>query len=583
MSDPQVDPLREDFRNFVFVIWHHLGLPAPTWLQYDIAGFLQHGPDRAIIEAFRGVGKSFLTAAYVLWLLYRNVNERILVISANEERAAQFTTFCRRLLEEVPVLAHLRPRKGSRDSVLSFDVHGSVAHQSPSMRAAGITGQITGGRASVIIPDDVEVPKNSLTQLQRDRLAELVKEFDAILMSTEDLKAIGLPKGRIKFLGTPQTELTLYQTVEKRGYTLRVWPARYPADAKLRERYGPRLAPSLAKRRDEDPALGTFMGRGAPTDPDRFTDLDLLEREASYGRSGFAMQFMLDPSLSDENRYPLKLRDLLVMDLDPKMAPVELAWGSSPDLRWNDLPVVALAGDALFRPMFISKDKWADYTAIKMAIDPSGRGGDELGYAIVGMLHSRLYLLEWGGLKGGYADSNLSLLAARAKHFGVTEVVVETNFGDGMFETLLRPHLDLAKVQATIESVRSSVQKEKRIIDTLEPVLNQHRLVVDRRVVLKDSENYNEYPEETQQQYQGFFQMTRITRDKGALRKDDRIDALAIAVARWTEVLAVSAEAAAEDHRGRLMDEEIDKFLQQAGHRYLPEAGEDEFFAGRSV
>lgn len=154
LPDPSADPLLSDFRNYLFALWRHLGLPAPTPVQYAIADFLQSGPPRAIIEAFRGVGKSWLTAGYVTWRLKRNRNERILVVSANEERSVQFTTFVRRLIEEWPYLVDLKPQKGQRDSALSFDVAGSMPHQSPSLRAAGITGQITGGRASIIIADD---------------------------------------------------------------------------------------------------------------------------------------------------------------------------------------------------------------------------------------------------------------------------------------------------------------------------------------------------------------------------------------------------------------------------------------------
>ena len=63
------DPL-SDFRKFLFVIWKHLNLPDPTPVHYDIAYNLQHGDKRMIIQAFRGVGKSWITSAYVVWLLY---------------------------------------------------------------------------------------------------------------------------------------------------------------------------------------------------------------------------------------------------------------------------------------------------------------------------------------------------------------------------------------------------------------------------------------------------------------------------------------------------------------------------------
>ena len=60
------EPLR-DFRNFTYLVWQHLGLPEPTPIQYDIANYLQNSPKRCIIEAFRGVGKSYITAADMLY------------------------------------------------------------------------------------------------------------------------------------------------------------------------------------------------------------------------------------------------------------------------------------------------------------------------------------------------------------------------------------------------------------------------------------------------------------------------------------------------------------------------------------
>ena len=56
----------KDFRNFLFVVWKHLGLPNPTKLQYDIADFMQSGPKRGLVMAFRGVGKSWICSAYVV-------------------------------------------------------------------------------------------------------------------------------------------------------------------------------------------------------------------------------------------------------------------------------------------------------------------------------------------------------------------------------------------------------------------------------------------------------------------------------------------------------------------------------------
>lgn len=539
--DVSLDELKADFRNFVFWLWFKLGLPDPTKVQYDIARYLQRGPRRRMVQAFRGVGKSWITAAYVIWRLLRNPNERILVVSASKDRADAFSVFVKRLIHEIPELNFLAPRDGQRDSNLAFDVGPSEPHQAPSVRSVGITGTLTGGRATIIIADDVEVPKNSLTQTMRGKLSEAIKEFDAVLS----------PEGEIIYLGTPQSEMSIYSNLPERGYDVRIWPARYPT-RKLRDRYGPRLAPIITEEMTRDPSLADACGgRGAPTDPKRFHDQDLLEREASYGRSGFALQFMLDTSVSDENRYPLKLSDLVVMATDTSVAPVKIAWGSAPEQVIHDIPVVGLAGDRLHRPMYASKD-FAPYQGVCMAIDPAGRGGDELGYAVVAMLNGYLFILACGGLSGGYSDANLETLARTAKRYAVKHIVIEENFGDGMFTKLLTPFLTRI-YPVTTEEVKHSIQKERRIIDTLEPVMNQHRLVVSEEVLKKDQETED-------QKFQLFYQLTRITKERGALAKDDRIDVLAIAVNYWVEIMDKDAATAEDDHKAAALQAELDSF-----------------------
>ena len=200
------DPL-SDFRKFLFVIWKHLHLPDPTPVQYDIAYNLQHGDKRMIIEAFRGVGKSWVTSAYVVWLLYMNPQLNILVVSASKTRADDFTTFTLRLINEMPILQHLIPHSDQRQSKISFDVGPANASHAPSVKSVGISGQLAGSRADVIVADDIEVPNNSMTQGMRDKLSEAVKEFDAILK----------PDGRIIYLGTPQNQESLYNKLPDRG------------------------------------------------------------------------------------------------------------------------------------------------------------------------------------------------------------------------------------------------------------------------------------------------------------------------------------------------------------------------------
>ncbi|NYZ70120.1 phage terminase large subunit, partial [Endozoicomonas sp. SM1973] len=346
--------LKTDFVFFLTVIWKYKKLPKPTPIQIDIAKYLQHGPKRKIVMAFRGVGKSWITVAYALWRLYCDPQTRVLVVSASSTRSGNFTDFARRLLEEIPFLHFLRPRKGQRDTKIAFDVGPADSDDSPSIRSVGIKSQITGSRADLIIADDIEVTNNSETQLAREKIAEAVKEFDAVLKPNKE--------AGITYLGTPQTEMSVYNTLSERNYSVRVWTALYPDPSEFPKWKG-RLAPFIEEKASNNLAL---VGR--TTEPRRFTDSNLAERRLSYGTSGFGLQFMLDTSLSDAERYPLKLADLMAMSLDLKRAPIDLAWCNSTD-KVIDVPTLGLDGDRFYSPMWMDKEM-AEYTGSVMFIDP---------------------------------------------------------------------------------------------------------------------------------------------------------------------------------------------------------------------
>ena len=531
-----------DFRNFTYLVWSHLGLPEPTPIQYDIAHYLQNSPKRSIIEAFRGVGKSYITAAYVVHQLLLNPELKFMVVSASKARADDFSTFTQRIIVELPICQHLVARDGQRWSKIAFDVAPAKASGSPSVKSVGVTGQLTGSRADIIIADDVEVPNNSMTHMMREKLYETVKEFDAVLK----------PDGKIIYLGTPQNEMSLYNVLLSRGYDMRIWTARYPTLERAEKAYGDRLAPLLYDSlQKEQKAL-----YGLPTDPKRFDDQDLLERELSYGRSGFALQFMLDTSLSDSNKYPLKLSDLIIYSCDKDTAPEKVVYGIMKPML--DIPNVGLAGDKFYAP----EDTIGrlDYQGSVLAIDPSGRGSDETAYAVVKMLNGYLYVTDAGGVAGGYSESTLQHLTDLAKINKVNMVLVESNFGDGMFTELLKPYL-LKTYPCTLEEVRHSKQKENRIIDTLEPVMNQHRLVIDPKVIQKDYDSVQSMPPDVGIKYMLTYQMTRITKVRGALAHDDRLDVLAMAVQYWVDQMAADADTEIRSRKEELLELELDKFM----------------------
>ena len=161
----------KDFRYFLVLVWRHLQLPDPTPVQLDIGEYMQKGPKRRIIEAFRGVGKSWMAAAYVLWLLRNDPQKKIMVVSASKTRADDFAQFCLRLIREMSLLQCLDPdRDEQRSASNRFDVRPAIPDQSPSVKSVGIFGQLTGSRADLILADDVEVPNTAWTVGMREKL-----------------------------------------------------------------------------------------------------------------------------------------------------------------------------------------------------------------------------------------------------------------------------------------------------------------------------------------------------------------------------------------------------------------------------
>ena len=540
MSQWTPDHPWNDFRNFMYSVWMFLDLPDPTPVQYDVAYALQHGTDRDIIEAYRGMGKSYITSAFAVWNWWKNTDCRIMVVSGGKDRADAFSRFCLRLLQDMPELKHLAPRRDQLKSLAAFEVNGARPDHSPSCKSVGITGQLTGSRADIIIADDVETPKNSLTVTQREKLEVLVTEFDAVIKAKKYS-----PDAKIIYLGTPQIEDSLYNKLTHKGYRLQIWPARMPNVNTAQDKYSGHLAPYI---------LGLALPEGTPIDPLRFDEADLQKREASYGRTGFALQFMLDTSLEDSLKYPLRCSDFIVMDIDREIAPVKVTYGSSMDQELK-LDCGGRKGDRWFSPMYVSKD-FIEFTGSVMFVDPSGRGKDKTGFAVVKTLNGMLYVRRVGNVEGGYDTSALTTLAHIARAEKVNDIVIESNFGDGMFTALFKPVLN-SIYRCNVEEKHHSGQKELRIIDTLEPLLNQHRLVIDRQAIVHDSN------EDTS--YSLMFQLTRVTRERNSLQHDDSLESLAGACNYWTEKLDLSVDDSEDRHKQELFDADLDAFMEGAG------------------
>ena len=375
-----------------------------------------------------------------------------------------------------------------------------------------------------MVLDDIEVPGNSMTEMMRENLLQLCTEAESILTPHDN--------SRIMYLGTPQTTFTVYRKLAERNYRPFIWPARFPKDITP---YEGLIAPQL----QEDIDNGALPWDC--TDPDRFDDDDLVDREASMGRSNFALQFMLDTSLSDAEKIPLKMADLVITSVNPTTAPHNVVWCSDPANILKDLPTVGLPGDYFYSPMQL-QGEWSEYTETICSVAPSGRGADETAAAYISQKNGILYLHEVRAYRDGYSDNTLLDILRGCKKYGATTLVVESNFGDGIVAELFKKHIIQTKQRILVEEVRANVRKEERIIDTLEPILNQHRLVVNKSVVEWDYNSNRDAAPEERLLYMLFYQMSRMCRSKYAVKHDDRLDCLAQGVKYYIDALSISAQ-----------------------------------------
>ena len=353
------------------------------------------------------------------------------------------------------------------------------------------------------------------------------------------------------YLGTPQTTFTIYRKLAERAYRPFVWPARFPKNSTP---YEGLLAPQL----QED--IDNGVQAGECTDPDRFNDEDLIEREAAMGRSNFMLQFQLDTTLSDAEKFPLKMADLVITSVNPKEAPDNVIWCSDPRNVLKDLPTVGLPGDYFYSPMQL-QGEWTPYQETICAVDPSGRGTDETAACYLSQKNGFLYLHEVRAYRDGYSDTTLLDILKGCRKYNASTLVIETNFGDGIVSELFKKHIQQTKQAIFIDEVRANVRKEDRIIDSLEPVLNQHRLIVDRGVVDWDYSSNKDLAPEQRLLYMLFYQMSRMCRMKFAVKHDDRLDCLAMAVKYYTDALSISAQEQINLRKREEWDDILQGFL----------------------
>lgn len=514
-----------------------LGFSA-TAIQEEIALWMEHGPQYLMVQAQRGQAKTTVAALFAVWCLIHSPAHRVLVISAGGTQANEISTLIVRIILSMEVLECLRPDKmaGDRTSVEAFDVHHSLKglDKSPSVACVGIDSNLQGKRADLLIADDIESGKNSATPAQRAKLAHITKDFTSINST-----------GRIIWLGTPQTLESIYNSLPARGVAVRIWPGRYP-DEKQRLHYGLNLAPSIIRALHSNPMLasgGGLLGdQGQPIDPELLDEAALQKKELDQGEAYFQLQHMLNTTLSDALRFPLKPEKLVLLRSSGGLFPLTIVRGMTDDhlheFNVCDLPY------RIMRPHEVSKET-SRLLSLWAYIDPApgGENADETAWAIGGFLNGNVHLLSAGGIPGGYDLEKLQKLAEimarwNVGPFKLDGIKIEKNMGHGAFRAVWTPVLREKIKSCQIEDDLVTGQKETRIIGTLAPIMGRGSLIVSEDVLEEDQMYCDIYSASNRLSYSLFHQLQKLTAQRKSLAHDDRADALEGLCRHYTEAIA---------------------------------------------
>ena len=165
----------------------------------------ENPPHRGLLTAFRHSGKSTVVGIFAACVLCMRPNMRILILSAESMLATRMVNHIRNILENHPMCVDMVPKNKKEWAAGRITINRPIGIREPSVICQGISGNITGSRADLIICDDVEVPNTCNTAQKRDMLRERLRELDFILS----------PGGAMIYIGTPHTTDTIYRTCDE--------------------------------------------------------------------------------------------------------------------------------------------------------------------------------------------------------------------------------------------------------------------------------------------------------------------------------------------------------------------------------
>ncbi|MCC6598428.1 MAG: phage terminase large subunit [Alphaproteobacteria bacterium] len=424
------DITNADFKLFL-VLWNQrMGLKTPI-IHKGMANWLEEawrrGDTRLLLMAFRSCGKSTIVGVFAAWLLYRDPNLRILVLAADEALAGKMVRNVKRIIERHPLTPAMKPKNADQWAGDRFTVRRMLELRDPSMLARGVSANITGSRADVIICDDVEVPNTADSAEKRHDLRTRLTETAFVLA----------PGGTQIYVGTPHTYFSIY------------------ADAPRTE-LG-EGAPFLdGYRRLEIPLIDKT---GESAWPERFSRADIERLKVSAGPNKFTSQMLLRPVNIAEGR----LRPALLNFYDSSMAYIK------------ELNRLEISG----REMVSASAWW----------DPAFGNGDGSVLAAVFTdaegfywLHKLAYLKLDPLSALDEATQQCQQVAMIAQFLRLPSISLETNGVGNFLPAILKHELARKKVRCAVREIHNRRPKDVRILEAFDAVLAARALYANESI-----------------------------------------------------------------------------------------------------
>ncbi len=417
-----------DFGVFL-ILWNKTQNYTTPMIHFRIANWFEvcwsTGKKRLLLKAFRGSGKSSLTALFSAWLLYRDPDLRILVLAAEQTLASKMVRNIRKIIQTHPLTKPLIPKTKEEWAADRLTVDRARTQRDPSVIARSISSNITGLRADVVICDDVEVPNTCETPEKREDLRERLAEASYILT----------PDGTHIYLGTPHSWESIYLDVPKKELGIE--------DVFLKEY--------------ERLSLPLITSKGESAWPERFPLEDIEALKKQTGPQKFASQMLLEPVNISDSRLDPALMKRYAAELDISESQQIL------QLRLNGRRLVSCS--AWWDPAFGNADGDSSVLAVIFS--------DEVGQYY---LHDLIYIKHDPTLAEEEAISQSIQVARIAKKYFIPSVSVETN-GIGKFlPAILRTQMAEYKVPCAVVEKNSTRAKELRILEGFDAVLAAHAL-----------------------------------------------------------------------------------------------------------